>query len=45
MAPGRRLDQLPQQPPPFVERPLAEILAIEMQEIEGDEHQPGRLPS
>ena len=41
-AAGIRLDQPPEERPPFHERPSPQILAIEVQEIEGKEHQPVR---
>jgi len=40
--PGILLDQPPEEHPPFHERLPPQILAIEMQEIEGEQHEPVR---
>src|SRR4051812_3246997 len=39
---GILLDQLPEERPPFHEMPPPQILAVEVEEIEGKEHQPVR---
>ena len=39
---GILLDQLPEERPPFHERLSSQIMAVEVQEIEGKEHEPVR---